>query len=218
MSPRTASTAASMRRTTSSRPSSVVSRWMASGARVRGDSRPRGVGVVALADLPLDGVEVGRHAALRELLLPARRALARMGVHVELHVGVGEDGGADVAAVHDHAALPAHLALARDQAPPHGADARRRARRPSPPPACAGPRSRPRRRGPPRLRARGATSMRVGEGGQRLRVVEVHARAQGGQGERAVHGAGVEEDVAELLRHPRGRPWTCRRPKVRRWR
>ena len=64
-------------------------------------------------------VEVGLDARLRQLLAPPHRALGRVGVHVELEVGVREHGGADVAAVHHHPAAAAELLLPRDHHAAH---------------------------------------------------------------------------------------------------
>ena len=170
---------------------------MASGARVRATPRAS-TGVVPLPDLRS---MVSRSEAWPRgpALVPPRRALARMGVHVEFHVRVREHGGADVAAVHDHPARLPHLALARDHVAAHRrmhGDAR-------------GGRAdllRPQRGGHVlSVEEHRAARLEVeaqarGQGRHRRRVVEGDARAQGGQRQRAVHGAGVEEDVAEAVR------------------
>ena len=105
--------------------SAIASPARTSGESVRVESAwSRG------ADLVLELREVHFGARGGQLLVPATGAAAGIGVHVELHVRVGEDRGADVAAVQDHAACASHLALAGHHLPPHRAGARRPARRP----------------------------------------------------------------------------------------
>ena len=153
-----------MRSTTSSRPIVVVSTWIASGDAGERRVGAGGVRVVALADLALDGLHVGLDARLRQLLASPDRALGRVGVHVELEVGVREHGGADVAAVHHHPAAPAELLLPRDHHAPHrGMHGHLRGRRAD----LAGPqrrRSRPRR---PRATAPSGAEVDARVAGQR---------------------------------------------------
>jgi hypothetical protein len=164
-----------MRSTTSSWPSAVVSSAIASHARVQRRLGAVRVGVVALAHLLLDRVEADVAAGRAQLAQSAPRPLGGVGVEEELHLGVGEHGRADVAAVEHHAALFAHLALARHHLDPHaGVD-------------------RDERRGPARLaRARLAGHVVVVEQHALPAVGELDARRPQERGERLL---GVERDA-----------------------
>ena len=186
-----------MRETTSSSSSSVVSTSTASGGAGERRVGARGVGVVAVADLALDGGELGVDARLGQLPPAADGAAGGVGVDEELHVRVREDRGPDVAAVHHHAPAPApQLLLPGDHQPAH--------------------------RGMDRDLRRGRADLAGADVAGDVRAVQEHgavgperdvgvaqqrderrlvaggdARAERLQRERAVHGAGVEEDVAE---------------------
>jgi hypothetical protein len=102
--PDLARTSCSIRSTTSSMLSSVVSISWASG---------RGLHLRRVALVPQ--AEVGRERFLSDLGPvgdPAARPLGRVRDEVDLHFGVGADDGADVAALDDGVAMRAELALA----------------------------------------------------------------------------------------------------------
>src|SRR5262245_31935081 len=88
----------------------------------------RAVAAVAGLDLAGQGGLVHRLAPPAKLQGAPPRPHARIGGQVELDLGVREDDGPDVAALHHHPAGSAELPLERDQVLPHhrtGRDARR---------------------------------------------------------------------------------------------
>ena len=81
-----------------------------------------GVDIVALLHVLQDIVEVGGHALGLEFVEAALCAHLGRGGDEDLQFGVGEDGGADVAAVHHHPLVLTHLLLLGDHGGAHETD------------------------------------------------------------------------------------------------
>ena len=80
------------------------------------------VGLVALADVAFDLLHRHRHALARQLLVAAAGAHGGVGRHKQFQLGVGEHHCADVPAVHHHAPAAAHLLLHGHQFAAHLGD------------------------------------------------------------------------------------------------
>jgi TolB-like protein/DNA-binding winged helix-turn-helix (wHTH) protein/tetratricopeptide (TPR) repeat protein len=158
-----------------------------------------GVRVVAGADLALDALQVGLHPRGLQLLEAAQGAAPGIGVHVELHVGVGEDRGADVAPVEHHSPGAAHLLLAGHHLAPHPGMARDRGGHRAHLAAADLCGHVAAVQGDPPAAVAQVDDRLARQAGQGLGVVGGNPRAQGLEPHRAVHGAGVQEHVAQAV-------------------
>ena len=80
------------------------------------------VDVVALLHVLQDLIEVGGHPLGLEFVEAALGANLCRGGDEDLQFGIGKDGGADVAAVHDDALVLTHLLLLGDHGGAHKTD------------------------------------------------------------------------------------------------
>ena len=170
-----------------------------------------GVGAVALDDAAVDVLlasllGVGAEA-LRVLHAAAMRAGMGVGREEHLDLGVGEDDGADVAALGHHVGAAGELALELDHGGAHGRNARHRAHG-----SIDARRADLARHVAPRdqhaLTAVGGGNEgkldRLGDGGQGDLVGEGDIALKGEQGDAAIHRACVEVDEPPALRNSLG--------------